>query len=134
MCGCPRESIFSCKCGPASQSRGRVLAIMKQIDPTTGQPKFDLSTPEGRSQAYDAVIADFVAEYGEAVLATPQSKFSWLLPSLGVLGGLGLLIAAGRRWVRRGDATAADSAAAVAAAPEDDEYADKLDDELAKTD
>ena len=132
MCGCPRESIFDCKCQPASQSRGRVLGIMHATDPSTGKPLFDLATEAGRKQAYDAVLADFMKEYGEAVLATPQSKFSWLVPTISVLGGLGLLFAAGRGWVQRGKQR---TQAAVAAVPavEDDEYADKLDDELAKT-
>ncbi|MDB4962897.1 MAG: cytochrome c assembly protein [Myxococcales bacterium] len=133
VCGCPRESIFDCKCKTASDLRAQVMAFINQTD-ADGKPKFDLKTETGRTQAYDAVLSDFVSQYGgEQVLATPRSKFSWLFPSLGVLGGLGLLFAVGRRWVHRGQETVAASAIA-AKAPENDDYADKLDDELAKTD
>jgi len=52
--------------------------------------------------------------------------------ALGIVGGLGLLFVVGRRYVGRGRAVAAASAAAPTVV-EDDDYADKLDDELAKT-
>ncbi len=133
MCGCPRESIFDCKCQPASQSRGRVLAILHQTD-ASGKPLYDLTTDDGKERAYDAVLDDFITEYGEAVLATPRSKFSWLLPAIGAIGGLALLVVVGRGWVSRGRAHTAQAVAAATAAPEDAAYADKLDDELAKTD
>ena len=67
------------------------------------------------------------------MLATPRSKFSWLLPSLAVVGGLGLLFVVGRRWVSRGQAAVAASVASTANVVEDEAYADKLDDELAET-
>jgi cytochrome c-type biogenesis protein CcmH/NrfF len=102
---------------------------------------FDLGSQVGRDTAYDAVLDFFVKTYGgEQVLSTPRTKFSWLLPSVAVIGGLGLLLVAGRRWVGRSAAvattTAAPAAAAVAATglAEDEAYADKLDDELADTD
>jgi cytochrome c-type biogenesis protein CcmH/NrfF len=100
----------------------------------TGQPMFDLKTDAGRAAAYEAVLDFFVKTYGgEQVLATPRTKFSWLLPSLAVIGGLGLLVVAGRRWVGRGSDVATTSGAA-APRTEDAAYADKLDDELADTD
>jgi len=134
VCGCPRESVFDCKCGPASQLRKQVIDQLTAVD-ATGKPQFDLATKAGQDAAYEAVLDDFVKAYGgEQVLATPRTKFSWLLPSLAVLGGLGLLIFAGRRWVQRGSATAATQAGAAARTTEDETYADKLDDELANTD
>jgi cytochrome c-type biogenesis protein CcmH/NrfF len=135
MCGCPRESIYDCKCSPAAKSRGEVLDHINRKD-KDGKPVFDLTTEAGRTKAYDAVLNDFVSYYGgEHVLNTPRTKFSWLFPSLGVIGGLGLLFAVGRRWVHRGQATSTAATAAIAAGgPEDDDYADKLDDELSKTD
>jgi cytochrome c-type biogenesis protein CcmF len=131
VCGCPRESVFDCKCGAAAQLRKQVMDYL-------GQSQFDLKTPAGRDAAYEAVLDNFVKTYGgEQVLSTPRSKLSWLFPSVAVIGGLALLIVAGRRWVGRGAAVATTTAAAAAtatAASEDDAYADKLDDELADTD
>jgi len=133
VCGCPRESIHDCKCKAAADNRKTVLAFINQRD-AAGKPLFDLATEAGRQAAYDGVLADFVREYGgEHVLSTPRSKFSWLLPSLAIVGGLGLLIGVGRKWVTRGSSVSA-SPGAAAPPVEDDTYADKLDDELAKTD
>jgi cytochrome c-type biogenesis protein CcmH/NrfF len=132
VCGCPRESIFDCKCKTASDLRGQIMAFINERD-ASGKPKFDLATPEGRQKAYDAVLNDFVSTYGgEQVLATPRSKFSWLFPSLAVVGGLGLIFVVGRRMVGRGKAVTV--AAAKAKPTEDEAYTDKLDDELAGVD
>jgi cytochrome c-type biogenesis protein CcmF len=122
-CGCARQSILDCECQTAADLRRVVIDELATAD---------LSSDEGREKAYDGVLTKFVHEYGGNVLATPKSKFSWLLPSLAVVGGLGLLVGLGRRWVHRG-AGAAVNAPAVTA-PEDDDYADKLDDELSRTD
>jgi cytochrome c-type biogenesis protein CcmF len=134
VCGCARESVFDCKCGTAAQLRQKVMEALADVD-STGKPKYDLKTEAGRDVAYDAVLDGFVKTYGgEQVLATPRTKFSWLLPSLAVVGGLGLLVVAGRRWVHRGAEVAEAQATTRANAPEDEAYADKLDDELADTD
>jgi len=138
VCGCPRESIFDCKCGTAAQLRREIMDYLGQVN-EKGQPVFDLKTQPGRDAAYDAVLEYFVKAYGgEQVLATPRTKFSWLLPSLAVIGSLGLLVVAGRRWVGRGAQVATAGAggpvAPVVSSSEDDAYADKLDDELADSD
>ena len=73
-------------------------------------------------------------EYGQEVLATPKSQVSWLLPSLAVVGGLGVLVGLGRRWIIHRGATPPAAPAADAPSPEDDDYADRLDDELSRTD
>jgi cytochrome c-type biogenesis protein CcmF len=131
FCGCARQSIFDCECKTAADLREQVNAMMAS---------YDMSTPDGRSKAYDAVVGAFAKEYGEKVLATPKSNASWLFPTLAAIGGLGLLVAVGRRWVARGqEATAATAAAAASSASavptaDDDKYTDKLDDELAETD
>ena len=136
-CGCARQDIFDCDCATAAQLRGKVIALIHSTD-ETGKPLFDLTTEAGRQKAYDTVLAGFVKEYGgEQILATPRSQFSWALPLVAAVGGLTLLFVVGRRWVARGSASAAAGAGAAggaASAPEDDEYADKLDDELARTD
>ena len=134
VCGCAREDIFGCKCGTAAQLRRSVMDFLGKVD-DHGKPVFDLSTQPGRDAAYEAVLDDFVRTYGgEQVLATPRTKFSWLMPSLAVLGGLGLLVAVGRRWMGRGTAVAATPPGVAPAVAEDESYADKLDDELADTD
>jgi cytochrome c-type biogenesis protein CcmF len=123
-CGCARQDIHNCDCETAARLRGKIEGVLAA---------YDLSTPSGRSEGYDKVLSVFVAEYGERVLATPRSQFPWLLPSVAAVGALGLLIFAGRRWIRKGraDLAAKPAPAAVAA---DDAYVDKLDDELAETD
>jgi cytochrome c-type biogenesis protein CcmF len=132
VCGCPRESIFDCKCQSAASLREQVMAFLDERDPATGKPKWDLSTDAGRTAAYDAVLKFYSHKYGDQFLATPKSSASWLFPSLAVVGGLALLGVVGRRFVQRGRA---ETAATVAAAgPEDEAYADKLDDELAELD
>ena len=133
-CGCKREDIFMCKCQTASSLRGWVIDLVNERD-ASGQPRFDLSTKAGRERAYQHALDQYVAQYGTQALATPKSSFSWLLPSLGVIGGLGLLLVVGRRFIGRGkDEPAAPLPPSGAAPTTDDVYADKLDDELAKTD
>ena len=126
--GCQRENIGECRCGYAAQERRKVMALL------AGQ---DLSTPEGQQAAYDAVVEAFVAEYGgRHVLATPQSSASWMIPYAAIAGGLVLLFGVGRRMVVRGRAQARENAAVgkLAETPEDQEYAEMLDDELRDTD
>jgi cytochrome c-type biogenesis protein CcmF len=125
-CGCARQDIHGCDCKTAADLRGKVITLLAG---------YDLGTEQGRSEGYKKVLDVFVAEYGEMVLATPKSKFPWLLPAFAAVGALGLLIVVGRRWVKRGQE---DSAAATPtptkAAEVDEKYADRLDDELAETD
>jgi hypothetical protein len=97
----------------------------------------DLSTESGRQAAYDAVVSTFVHRYGgEKVLNEPRSQLSWVLPYAAILGGLCLLGFIGSRWIKRGRAELAMSAppAGAATTASDDEYNDKLDDELRDVD
>jgi cytochrome c-type biogenesis protein CcmF len=133
-CGCKRESIFICKCGPASDLRAWVQSLVNEQD-EQGRPRFDLSTKAGLDAAYEHAVNAYVARFGEQALATPRSSFSWLFPSLAVVGGLGLLFVAGRRIIARGQGAKPEvAAAAKTSTSADDKYADKLDDELADTD
>jgi len=126
-CGCARQSIYDCDCQTAALMRKEMIERVAT---------YDLNTDTGRQQAYDEVLATFVQQYGgEQVLATPKSSFSWLFPSLAVVGGLTLVVAVGRRWMRTTKAsTAASQAGHAGVPPEEDVYADKLDDELRDTD
>jgi hypothetical protein len=115
------------------------MDYLGQLGPD-GKPMFDMATKAGQDTAYEAVLDFFVKEYGgEQVLATPRNKLSWLFPALGVLGGFGLIIIAGRRWLGRNAATPTPTVTGGAMAmgsegAENDAYADKLDDELADID
>jgi cytochrome c-type biogenesis protein CcmH/NrfF len=129
-CTCARQDILSCECQTAADLRGQVLERLRATD-ASGKPKFDLSTESGRDAAYAAVAASFVQEYGgEQVLATPSGKTTWLFPLIAAIGGLGLLVYAGRRWIARGQSAPPPPAAAATKSAEDEKYADKLDDEL----
>ncbi|HEY5924477.1 MAG TPA: cytochrome c-type biogenesis CcmF C-terminal domain-containing protein [Kofleriaceae bacterium] len=123
-CGCARQDIHNCDCKTAADLRAKVEGLLAG---------YDLNTEQGREQGYARVLDAFVADYGERVLATPRSKFPWLLPMVAAVGALGLLVIVGRRWVKRGKA---DTAAAMPKKDvvADDKYVDKLDDELSETD
>jgi cytochrome c-type biogenesis protein CcmF len=116
MCGgCNRETLYSCKCGYAAEGRQKVLELLAQ------------------GKTYDQVVGAFISEYGgEDVLAVPRSKLAWALPYVAALGGLALLFVVGRTWVRHGQTKLA--TASKTATSEDDEYAERLDDELRDTD
>jgi cytochrome c-type biogenesis protein CcmF len=123
-CGCARQDIHGCDCKTAADLRGNVMAILAG---------YDLKTEEGKKQGYQAVLDKFVADYGEMVLATPKSKFPWLVPTVAAIGGLALLAIVGRRWTRRGHAKD-DKSQSPTSSTVDEKYVDKLDDELAETD
>ena len=94
--GCTHETIYSCKCGYAADMRRQVLGMLAQ------------------GKSHDQITQAFITEYGgEQVLATPRSKLSWLLPYIGVVGGLGLIFVVGRRWVGRGRTALASAVAAL---------------------
>ncbi len=133
--GCSRESILECKCPLAADERGEILQQLSQHE--------DLSSEAARDAAYDAVTAHFVAKYearrkgdGLRVLMTPPNEgfntLSWIVPYVALAGALALLYGVGRRWVRRGSVAVAQGAGA--ASPQEQKYADLLDDELRDTD
>jgi cytochrome c-type biogenesis protein CcmH/NrfF len=125
-CGCARQDIHNCDCKTAADLRGKIETLLAS---------YDLNTAEGREQGYKKVLDSFVTDYGESVLATPRSQFPWLLPMLAAVGALGLLVFAGRRWIRKGREELASRQRLVRATGDvDEKYADKLEDELSETD
>jgi cytochrome c-type biogenesis protein CcmF len=128
--GCQRETLYECRCGFAGEERKEVLELLAS---------YDLTTPAGRDQAYRGVVAAFVRKYeakrkgdGERVLMIPPdsalNRLSWLVPAAAIAGGLVLIFALSRRWIKKGAAVAK-----PAPAKEDDVYAERLDDELHQT-
>lgn len=118
MCGgCSRETLFDCKCGFAANERIKVLEMLGKLQ--TGTPTADQA-------AYDAVVADFIREYGgEHVLIEPPRKGSFALIGGAVVVALILLLVSARTWVRRGSARPTAPAAVETTA-----YADRLEDDL----
>ncbi len=114
LCNC-MHSLNECggECGPGARRR---LEVQKLID-------------EGKA---DQQILDWeLGRYGQEVLRIPPdhgfNRLAWVLPIAGLFAAAGGLIYAGRRWVKK--------AAPVVAEPvkaDDDDYQDKLDDELDK--
>jgi cytochrome c-type biogenesis protein CcmH/NrfF len=130
--GCPKEAIHSCKCPYAAQERGKVLAMLRGRD---------VSTEAARERAFVDIRDTFVAEAGgQHVLTAPLNEgfniLAWALPYGLVLLSLIGLVAIGRRWVRRGrsERRSAATEQEPRARAEDDDYADKLDDELRDAD
>ncbi|MBK9033236.1 MAG: cytochrome c biogenesis protein CcsA [Myxococcales bacterium] len=120
MCGgCQRETLFDCKCGFAATERKKVLEMLAA---------FDLTNDAGRASAERAVRDAFIQEYGgEDVLGTPRGSSTWAVPYVVIAGGLVVLGLIGANLVRRGRAAAVAPSEPKLA---DEEYADKLDDEL----
>ncbi|MCP4446329.1 MAG: cytochrome c biogenesis protein CcsA [Myxococcales bacterium] len=135
LCGCPRESLYHCKCGIAARERGFILSILA---------KYDLSTAKGQADAQEDVVAEMIARKtngrdvnGKKVLmVVPDegyNKLAWAVPYLGLIGALFLLFAVSRRWVRTGQDDLVASGDSIPTV-EDEDYSDILDDELRETD
>ncbi|MEM9493351.1 MAG: cytochrome c-type biogenesis protein CcmH, partial [Myxococcota bacterium] len=122
--GCTRENLYECRCGYAAQERRKVLKMLS--DNGASPDQFD-------QEAYDKILQAFIDEYGgEHVLSNPPTSISGLIPYIAIGGALVLLAGFGRRWVGRGQEAA--EAADTNIRPEDEEYAERLDDELSETD
>ncbi len=127
MCGgCTRETLYVCRCGYAAQERCKLLQRLAS---------HDAASDEAKEAAYDEVLQSFISEYGgEHVLSNPTSSVSWLVPYAAIGGGLLLLYGFGRRWVSFGQQNVSEQAKLGKLSPEDEEYAEILEDELRDTD
>lgn len=134
LCGCPRESLYHCKCGFAAGERGYILGLLAD---------FDLSSESGRAQARELVITKMKAKHASeaegsgthVLMVVPDegfNKLAWAFPYLAFMGALALLFGISRRWVRSGQAEMASGA--TEAIEEDEDFSDILDDELRETD
>ncbi len=134
LCGCPRESLYHCKCGFAAGERGFVLGILARQD---------LSTEVGRAAARQEVIDQMMRKHASkeegsgthVLMVVPDkglNKLAWAFPYLALSGALALLFAVSRRWVRSGREDLVVGATDLL--DEDEDYSDILDDELRETD
>jgi len=85
-CGCPPQSVKACACGHAGEMRTALAA-------------------EARSgKSGDAIVAGYVARYGEKILVSPPAKgfnlVAWTGPAVGILGATIVIAAMIRRWRR----------------------------------
>jgi len=117
MCGtCGRQLLADCTCSDAARMRGEISKMLA----------------DGKTT--DQVIDYYLAKYpGESALAMPIDKgfnrLAWILPYTGLLLGVGALVIAARRFVRKPAKSTADKTAEKDA-PATDEYQARLDDEL----
>ena len=134
MCGCPRESLYHCKCGIAAKERGFILGLLAQ---------HDLSSSAGREAAREDVIAQMMAKNASeedgsgshVLMVAPDKGFNrlaWAVPYIAFAGAFALIIVMGRRWVRTGKGALA--SADLSELEEDENFRDILDDELRETD
>ena len=100
-CGCARQSILDCPCGTAAELRGKIMAMMAGAD---------LSSEAGRDRRVRRGARDVQDRLRASRCCRRHEQRAVALPVLAAIGGLGLLLVVGRRFVTRG-------AIAVAAAP-----------------
>ena len=95
-CGCHPQSTLDCSCVRAGEMRAEIHAAV-----------------EGGKTA-EAIVASYVARYGEKILVSPPVKgfnlVAWLGPGLGIVAATLVIVVLLRRW-RRGGAAASREAA-----------------------
>jgi cytochrome c-type biogenesis protein CcmH/NrfF len=120
-CGCPRETLGTCPCDFASARRDEMRGLLK--------------SGMGVEQIQDA----YVARYGSKFLAVPRNegtkRLLWMVPTLAILIGAGVVVVTLRRWKRRGDELEGTKKKgrrgdAPSEAGKRDQYDDRLDEEL----
>lgn len=111
--GCPNLIVATCTCDDAHRITQDVQA---RLD--AGKTK-------------EQILAEFVSEQGERVLAAPPRRgwknlTAWILPFATVLAGTVFAFGVLRRWVRKDRQNRVDSPAPVVSAKVDDIYRKKL--------
>jgi len=119
QCGCTMV-VDVCDCDTANQIRAKITELMDQ-----GQGK-------------EQIIAYFVGQYGEKMLAAPTKKgfnlVAWVVPFAAVVvAGAGLFFIL-RAWARKGKRGPAEATVAVepVSIQETEEYRGRLEEELRK--
>ena len=114
LCGtCPRRPLEECSCGWADKKRARIAEALE-----AGQDK-------------EAIVAGFVAEFGQEVFVTPPPEgfnlSAWIMPVMALLLGAIVLWAVLRNWSRH---RAAPATGHVPETEADDPYRSRLEREL----
>ncbi len=114
LCGdCPRRPLDECSCGWADRNRARIAEALE-----AGQDK-------------EAIVAGFVAEFGQEVFVTPPAEgfnlSAWIMPIVALLLGAVVLGAVLRNWSRHRAAPAEGRTPEIEA---DDIYRSRLEQEL----
>lgn len=114
LCGdCPRRPLDECSCGWADRKRARIAAALQ-----AGQDK-------------EAIVAGFVAEFGQEVFVTPPAEgfnlSAWIMPVIALLLGAIVVWAVLRNWSRHRAALATPHVPETEA---DDPYRSRLEQEL----
>ena len=118
LCGtCPRRPLDECACGWADEKRARIAEALE-----AGQDR-------------KAIIAGFVAEFGQEAYVTPPAAgfnlSAWIMPILVLLLGVAVLGAVLRNWSRQ---RVAPAAGRVPKTEPDDPYRLRLEKELRERD
>ncbi|MFH0941990.1 MAG: cytochrome c-type biogenesis protein CcmH [Chloroflexota bacterium] len=116
QCGCTMV-VDVCDCETANQIRAKITELMDQ-----GQGK-------------DQILAYFVGQYGEKMLASPTKKgfnlVAWVSPFAAVAAGSAALFFILRAWARKGKRGAEETITLLQpSAPESEEYRERLEEEL----
>ena len=112
-CGCHPQSVKECACSRAEDMR---VAI---------------SSEAASGKSGDAIVAGYVAKYGQKILISPEisgfNLVAWFAPGLGLVLAAAALVAIIRRWNRRAAPAAVEAPPGGAgSSPEDTAYRVRL--------
>ncbi|UQA61464.1 cytochrome c-type biogenesis protein [Polyangium aurulentum] len=119
-CGCPRETLGTCPCDFGSARREEMRGLLKG------------------GMSVEQIQDAYVARYGSKFLAVPRNEGSkrllWMVPTVAILIGAGVVVVTLRRWKRRSDELEGAKKGRKGNAPAEegkrDQYDDQLDQEL----
>ena len=109
-CGCNPQSVKECACSRAEELR------------------VSLAQEAGSGKSGEAIVASYVAKFGQKILVAPPASgfnlIAWTGPAIGLLGAAVLIAFMLRRWRRASAALPPQAAASVSAT--DDAYLARL--------
>lgn len=108
------------------------MTVASCNDSTAEQTRQDIQRKLAAGQTKEQIIAGYVAQYGEIILAVPTKSgfnlMAWVIPPIAAVGGIALVYFAVTRWVRNHSGRSVE-----AAGPAIDEVdQERLNDEIRK--